>query len=87
MERGKNLPEFPQNELVAKAFRCLHAFTDDEITELTEFYRALWMIEQNYDAKQTSRLELLKIMIAVKIQKIEMEKRVLQNKIDKLDLI
>ncbi len=85
MIRDKQFPEFLQSELVGKVFRCLHPFTEEEIIELTEFYRALWLIEQNYKSKQEVRLELIKTFIEIKKQKITIEKSVLQEQIKKLE--
>lgn len=85
MNRNIQFPEFLQNELVEKVFRCLHPFTEKEIDELTEVYRALGLIEQNHIAKQAAGLELIKTLIEIKKQKIRAEKSMLQEQIRKLE--
>lgn len=76
-------PDFLQKAMIAYIFRILHPFTDEEVAELTEFYRLLWRIRE----KPRKHLELIKILNMYKTKKIEEEKQTLRDKLKNLELL
>jgi len=79
-------PDYLQCEFVGYIFFGEnHSLKDHEIKEFTEFYRLLWDGERELNELRAKRLELLNVLIAIKRQKIEMEKRILQDQILKLE--
>ena len=79
-------PDYLQYEFVGYIFLGEnHCLTDQEIKEFTEFYRLLWDGEREENKNQAKRLELVNVLKVVKRQKIEIEKRVLQEQIRNLE--
>lgn len=76
-----SLPDFLQNAWVGYVFRILHPFTDEEVNELTDVYRLLWGMGE----KPKKRLELIKVLYAIKTKKIEEEKLRLKEQLEKLE--
>jgi hypothetical protein len=78
-------PNFLQKSIVGFIFRILYPFTDEDISDLTEFYRALWNMEQNHIHRQETRIELLRVFIKIKNIKIKFEKDNLLEQINRLE--
>jgi hypothetical protein len=78
-------PDYLQLQFFAYVFGNIHPFTRSEIQELAEFYRLIWDGEREENEKQAKRLELIHALIALKRQKIGVEKNVLQEQIRKLE--
>ena len=74
---------FLQKSFIGYLFRILHPFTDEDIVEITEFYRLLWSFRE----WPKFRLELIRVLNAIKIKKIEEKKRRLKEQLRKLELM
>ena len=78
-------PHFLQKKSVAQVFNLFEPLSDDEIENLTEFFRLIWKIEQRQLGLQAARLELARTLMALKKRKIEIETQKLQEQILKLN--
>lgn len=78
-------PNFLQKSIVGFMFKILYPFTDEDISDLTEFYRVIWKMEQNHIHQQETRLELMRVLIKIKNIKIKIEKDNLLEQIKRLD--
>ena len=74
-------PPFLQKSFVGYFFQILYPFTDEDIVEFIEFYRLLW----SFSEKPKFRFELIKVLNAIKMKKIEEEKRQLNEQLKKLE--
>ena len=76
-----SFPEALQTAWVGYVFRILYPFTDDEVAELTDVYLLLWSMGE----KPQKRLELIRVLYAIKSKKIEEEKQRLKEQLKKLE--
>ena len=74
-------PEALQKAWIGYVFRFLHPFTDEDVAELTEYYRLLWCMRE----KPKKNQELISVLHAIKARKIKSEKERLAKEIKKLD--
>ena len=82
-----NYPDYLQTDFVAYVFQFIGSFTKEDIKEFTSCYRQIWKMEQSNNARTRNRLELIRALNAIKKRKIEHERALLQNEINKLDLL
>lgn len=78
-------PDYLQKEFVAYVFQFCGPLTREGVDNLADAYREVWRIIKNHDAKTRKRLELLRMMKLIKERKIEKEKSVLQEQIQRLN--
>src|ERR1700733_3369639 len=76
-------------KLIDEFYQAILNLTEKEATALKEAHQIMMESQREYEAKQAKRLELLRVLIVIKKSKIEIEieieKRVLQEQIDKLN--